>query len=127
MPLMKQLSVFVENKIGTLQKLCAEMAGVGTNILGALLVDEKDWSVVRIVVDDVAKARSALQKTGYVFGESEVLAVELDNNVGALAEWAGKLAAEDINVEFSYVSCTGTKALVIMSTSNNKKASKLLK
>ena len=127
MPLMKQLSVFVENKIGTLQELCKALAKVGANILGVLLVDESDWSVVRIVVDDVPKAKTALQSTGYVFGESEVLAVELANNPGSLADFAGKLAKENINVEFSYVSCIGPKALIILSTSNNKKASKIIK
>ena len=127
MPLVKQLSLFVENKVGTLQELCKELAKAGANILGVLLVDEQDWSVVRIVVDDVPKAKSALQETGYVFGESEVLAVELDNNPGALAEFAGKLAKEEINVEFSYVSCVGPRAMVILSTSNNKKASKIVK
>jgi hypothetical protein len=124
---MKQLSVFVENKVGTLQELCIELANAGANILGVLIVDEQDWSVVRIVVDDVPKAKSALQATGYVFGESDVLAVELDNNPGSLAEFSGKLAKEDINVEFSYVSCIGPKALVILSTSNNKKAMKVVK
>ncbi len=127
MPLMKQLSVFVENKVGTLQELCTELANVGANILGVLIVDEQDWSVVRIVVDDVPKAKTALQETGYVFGESEVLAVELENSPGALAEFSGKLAKESINVEFSYVSCIGPKAMVILSTSNNKKASKVIK
>jgi len=127
MTIMKQLSVFVENKIGTLEELCQELANAGANILGVLLVDEKDWSVIRIVVDDVPKAKSALQNTGYVFGESEVIAIELDNNPGALASFAGKLTKENINVEFAYVSCLGPKAMVIMSTSNNKKAYKLLK
>lgn len=125
--MVKQLSVFVENKVGTLQELCTELGRAGVNVLGTLLVDERDWGVVRLVVDDVTKAKAALQKTGYVFGESEVLAVELDNTPGTLADVASRLAKENISVEFIYGSGAGPKALMILSTSNNKKASKLLR
>lgn len=125
--MVKQLSVFVQNKVGTLKELCTELGRAGVNVLGTLLVDERDWGVVRLVVDDVTKAKAALQKTGYVFGESEVLAVELDNTPGTLADVASKLARESISVEFIYGSGAGPKALMILSTSNNKKASKLLR
>ena len=127
MTVMKQLSVFVQNKVGTLHKLADELSRADTNILGTLLVDEKDWSVIRIVVDNVAKAKEALQRTGYVFGESDVLAFELPNKPGALSDLAEKLEKESIGIEFAYVSASGDKALMIMSTTNDKKAAKILK
>ena len=127
MTIMKQLSVFVQNKVGTLHKLADELSRANTNILGTLLVDEKDWSVIRIVVDDIAKAKEALKRTGYVFGESDVLAFELSNSPGALSDLAGRLEKENVGIEFAYISAAGEKALMIMSTTNDKKAAKILK
>jgi hypothetical protein len=126
MPIQKQLSVFVENKVGSIYELCSALAQVNVNIIGILVSDDVDWGVVRIVVNDVAKAKQMLNDSGYVYGESEVIVIQLENNPGALAAVAEKLSKAKIVIEYSYATGNGDNALAIISTNNNKKAEKAL-
>ena len=126
MAIHKQLSVFVENKVGGFYELCSALSKAEVNILGVLASNDLDWGVVRIVVDDVAKAKLALNDSGYVYGENEIIALYLDNYPGALAIAAEKLSKAKIAIEYIYATAEDNKALVLLTTSNNKKAEKIL-
>lgn len=126
MAIQKQLSVFVENKVGSIYELCTALSEASVNIIGILVSDDLDWGVVRLVVDDVAKAKQMLNDSGYVYGESDVIMVHLDNHPGAIASVAEKLSKAKIAIEYSYATGEGDKALVIIATTNNKKADKVL-
>ena len=126
MPLKKQLSVFVENKVGSIYELCTDLSKASINILGVLVSDDLDWGVIRLVVDDVEKAKQILKNSGFMYGESDIVVVYLDNHPGALAGVAEKLSKANIAIEYMYASGEGEKALVILATTNNKKADKII-
>ena len=126
MPIQTQLSVFVENKVGSIHELCAALWRVGVNIVGILISDDLDWGVVRLVVDDTVKAKQVLNDSGYVYGESNVIVMHLDNHPGTLAMVAEKLGKAKIAIEYSYATAEGEKALIVIATGNNKKAEKIL-
>jgi len=126
MLIQKQLSVFVENKVGSINELCVALSQALVNVIGILVSDDLDWGVVRLVVDDPARAKQVLNDSGYVYGESEVVVVSLNNHPGTLATMTEKLSKAKIAIEYAYAAGEGEKALVIISTDNNKKADKIL-
>ena len=72
-----QLSVFVENKVGSLRKVTNTLSQNGINLRAISVFDSPDFSILRIIVDDPDKAKLVLSDKGFAVKVSEVLAVEL--------------------------------------------------
>lgn len=126
MPLEKQLAIFVQNKVGSLGDLSAAFSKSGINIRAFTVVDDLDWGIVKIVVDDDEKAREILHNLGLMYGESQVLTVTVPNNPGTLAKLSEKLAKKKINIEQAYATAAGDNSLLVLATTDNKKANSLL-
>lgn len=112
-----QLNLPLDNEIGTLARLCRDLAHGGVNLL-ALSAPEtgRESSTVRLLVLDGDLASRALTKAGYVFGVEEVLFIELKNRPGALAKAVEKLARARINIRYAYATAssrTRTTAAVV--------------
>ena len=90
--------------------------------------DTVDHSVVRMVVSDARKALLLFEEHGALVVESEVLMIEGDNKPGSLARIAQKLAEAKVNIEYAYCATPpeAKKGLLILRTSNAKKALKAL-
>src|SRR5512132_464393 len=117
MPIATQLNLPLNNEIGTLARLCRDLAHGGVNLL-ALSAPEPDHDreVVRLLVPNFELAARALTKAGYTFTVEEVLFLELKNRPGALAKAVEKLARAHINVRYTYATSTSrtrTTAAVI--------------
>jgi len=102
MEIVRQLSVFLENKPGVLAEVGAALGEKDVNILGISVSDTVDHSVVRLVVSEPALAREVLEARGTLVIENEVLQLDLDDAPGILAEVAGTLAAAEVNIEYAY-------------------------
>jgi hypothetical protein len=126
MPLEKQLSVFVQNKVGTLGELCRALAKANINIKAFSIVDDLDWGIIRLIVDEPEKAKEILHKLGLMYGEGQVVTVMLENHSGALAELADKLGKKKINIEQAFATSSGDVSLIVLSTTDNKKASSVV-
>lgn len=126
MPLDKQLSVFVQNKVGSLEELSTALAKANINIKAISIVDDLDWGIVRLIVDDPEKAKGILHKLGLMYGEGQVVTVMLDNHPGALAKLADKLGKKKINIEQAFATASGEGSLVVLSTTDDKKASSVV-
>jgi hypothetical protein len=98
MPKAKQLSVSVENRPGALAHVARVLGDAKVNILAFLATTSGAEGTVHIVPDNVNKAKKALEGAGFSYTEADVLHVELPNVPGALGNFAGKLAAKDINI-----------------------------
>ena len=124
MPKAKQLSVRVENRPGTLAHVARVLGDAKVNILAFLTTTLGAEGSVQVVVDNVNKARNALDREKLPFTEEDVLQVVLPNVPGALATFAGKLAAKDINITSGYqTSVKGSKkATVVFAVSDLEKA-----
>jgi len=126
MPLEKQLSVFVQNKVGSLGELSRALAKANINIKALSIVDDLDWGIVRLIVDEPEKAKEILHKLGLMYGEGRVVTVMLENHPGALAELADKLGKKKINIEQAFLTTAGDVSLIVLSTTDDKKASSVL-
>ena len=127
MALVKQFSVFVQNKIGTLHQLTKIFAKHNINIRAFSIADEMEWGVVRLIVDDDARTREVLKNEEVMFGENTVVLHKLSNRPGALAEIARLLAKNKISVISAYATGEGSETVVVFSTSDNRKTNNLLK
>jgi hypothetical protein len=128
MEIVKQLSVFLANKPGTLANVCEELAKAGVNIFALTISDTADHSVVRMVVNDHAKALHIFEERGVLAVESKVLAIENSNKPGSLAKLAARLAKAKINIEYAYLATSpGAKiGLLILRVDDTKRALKVL-
>jgi len=127
MPRVKQLTVSVENRPGTLAHVAKVLGEAKVNILGFLTTTSDAQGAVHVVVDNVNKARSALDRERLSFTEEDVLHVELPNKPGALGQFAGKLAAKDINITAGYQTTVkgSRKASVVLAVSDMEKAARV--
>lgn len=123
-----QLALFLENKPGTLARVCDAMNAAKINIYAISISDTVDHSVIRMVVNDTRKALLMFEEHGTLVVESEVLMIEGDNKPGSLARIAHQLAKARINIEYAYCATSpgAKKGLLILRPSNPKKALKIL-
>jgi hypothetical protein len=123
-----QLALFLENKPGTLARVCDELQKAKINIYAFATSDTVDHSVVRMIVSDTRKALLLFEEHGTLVVESEVLMIEGDNRPGSLARIAHRLAEAKINIEYAYCATTpdARKGLLILRASDCKKALKAL-
>jgi len=128
MELTTQLALFLENRPGTLARVCDALSEAKINIYAISTSDTVDHSVVRMVVSDPEKALRIFEEHGSLVVEDEVLMISGDNKPGSLAAIARKLAAKKINIEYAYCATPpdARKGLLILRVSDAKKAMKIL-
>jgi hypothetical protein len=128
MQITKQLAVFLENKPGTLARVCDTLASAGIGIHAIAVSDTIDHSVIRLVVSDPRKALLLFEEHGTLTVEDEVLMVEGANQPGSLARICHQLAKARVNIEYCYAATPpdAKRGLLILRTSNAAKALKAL-
>ena len=128
MQITKQLALFLENRPGTLARVCDALNSAKINIYAISTSDTVDHSVVRMVVSDPVKALFIFEGHGTMVVEDDVLMITADNKPGSLARLAHKLAAAKINIEYAYCATPpdAKKGLLILRVSDAKKAMKAL-
>ena len=126
--LARQLAVFLDNRPGTLGRLCEALAEAKINIFAISSSDTVDHVVFRIVVSDPTQAKRLLEERGTLVIMTDVLMIDGSNKPGSLAEIANRLGDASINIEYAYCAThpTAHKGLLILRTSDPKKALKVL-
>ena len=127
MKVVKQLSIFLENKPGVLARLCGELAEQGINLQGISISDTVDHAVIRMLPSDPDKALAMLEDAGQLVVETDVLVLPLADHPGELARLATKQAKAKVNIEYAYGTVEGGSASLVLRVSDIKKAVKTLK
>ena len=122
----QQLSIFVENKPGVMADICEALAAQDINIRAMSVSDTVDHAVVRLVVDEPRKAIHLLGDRGVLVVETDVLAVKMPNDPGALAKAASKLALAGVNIEYAYGSGADDQCVIVIRVSDAEKAEQVL-
>ncbi|HPJ76684.1 MAG TPA: ACT domain-containing protein, partial [Clostridia bacterium] len=84
--LVKQISIFLENKEGRLAELTSILAKAEININALTIADTADFGILRIIVDDADKTETLLKKEGFSVSITDVLALDIDNKPGGIAK-----------------------------------------
>ena len=120
----EQISIFLENKSGRLADVAGVLAGAGINIRALSLADTTDFGILRLIVNDTEKAKQVLKENGFTVGKTEVIAVEVSDRPGGLAEILNVMRDNSINVEYMYafVQKSGGNAIIIFRFDELEKA-----
>lgn len=118
-----QLSVFVENKPGHLADTLACLAVGQVNVLSFTIADTEDYGVLRLVVDQVEKAKEILSAGGYAVVEHQVVGALLPNRPGTLAKVARLVSDSGLDIEYIYL---GTQDSLILRTEEPERLEKML-
>ena len=97
-----QLTVYIDNRKGTLSALATFLGKHGVNIYGLTLADTEGHGYARLIVDDTEKARQLVEDAGELVAAREVLLIQVANEPGELARMLEALAAHNLNIEYGY-------------------------
>ena len=124
----KQNSVFLENQPGKLAEVAAVLSAQKINLRAISVAEASDFGIARIIVDDVFNAVTILKNENYICSITDVIAVEVQDEPGMLANMIAVLGTEGINIEYMYT-ILGKKndvAYMIIRTNDDAQAAKIL-
>jgi hypothetical protein len=124
----EQISIFMENKSGRLAEVTGTLAQAGVNIRALSLADTADFGILRLIVNNTERAKAILKSSGFTVGKTEVVAIEVPDRPGGLAEILAILDKAQINVEYMYafVQHSGDNAVIIFRFDEVDKAIRVL-
>ena len=120
----KQLTVFVQNKKGTVVSVTDILAKNHINLRALSIAETQDFGMLRLIVNDEAAASVALRDGGYLIKTIDVVGVKISDEPGKLTEALDVLDKHDINVEYLYAFMARTEkhAYVVLRVENNDAA-----
>ena len=98
----KQISVFLENKPGTLLEMTGVLAEKQVDMRALSLAETSDFGIARLIVDDVYAASTVLKENGFIHNIASVLCVSIPDEPGGLNEVLQILSEAGVNVEYMY-------------------------
>ena len=116
--MLKQVSVYAENKKGALKIVTGILTDADINILGSVTNDSAEYGIIRMIVSDPEKTVKALEAAGYLCRLTAVLGVEVEDAVGNLNHLLQALDDSNISVDYIYLSFNreSGKPIMVIST-----------
>ncbi|HOQ68124.1 MAG TPA: ACT domain-containing protein [Candidatus Atribacteria bacterium] len=126
---MKQISVFLENRPGSLYEVLYKLKEWGVNLRALSLADTAEFGVLRFIVENPGEIVEKLKKENFAATLTEVLAVGVEDRPGGLAEVVGILTHQNISIEYLYafVSPQEGKAYVVLRVEDLEEAERVLR
>ena len=122
----KQLCVFIENKLGKFKELTDVFAKNDINMISLSLSDSTDYGVARLIVSDPNKAQKVLTEAGIASVVNKIMAVKIENKLGELDKLLKCLNDEKIDVQYVYALTSGKEASILLKTLDDEKAEKII-
>ena len=123
-----QISVFLENRKGRLSEVCTMLGKAGINIRALTIAETESFGVLRLVVDKPGEAVDLFRKHSVTANQTEVVAVEVPDSPGGLAQVLDVLRRSEVNVEYMYgfVEKQTEHALLVFRFDNPERAQQVL-
>ena len=124
----QQISIFIENKSGRLAEVTRVLGEAGVNIRALSLADTSDFGILRLIVDQIDRAKEVLKRQGFTVNKTEVIAVEVPDRPQGLYSILDVLDRSAVNVEYMYafVERCGENAVIIFRFDNTDEAIRVL-
>ena len=124
----RQLSVFVENKKGSLHEITDVLAKANINLRSMCVADTSNYGIVRIIADNPEAAKALLDKEGHAANIRLINAFAVPDQPGGLAKVLNILESHDVDIEYMYALITTEdgKAYSVMRTGNTEETDKIL-
>jgi hypothetical protein len=120
--LLKQLSVFLENKSGRLAEALSTLGNENINIKALTIADTAEFGIVRMIVSDPERGYNILSEKGFSVNIVEVISIATPSESGSFAMALKILSDENISIEYIYAFSVGEKAAIVMRTEDTDKA-----
>jgi hypothetical protein len=126
--MVRQISVFVENKAGSLGKVTSAIREAGISIRAVASFDTPEFGIMRIIVDQPDEALEVLKENGFIVRIGNVMAVELEDRQGSLDEVLEVLSGGNISINYiySFVIRQGRAPVMVMHTDDMTEANQIL-
>ena len=121
-----QLSVFIENKSGTLVKVLKLLKQENIQLIASTIADTADYGICRIICSEPIKAYNVLKDAGVAVSLCDVFAIELDDTPGSAADAIGIFAEKGISIAYLYSFLLNGKGVLIFRTDNAEKAREVI-
>jgi hypothetical protein len=118
----KQLSIFLENRSGTLSKVLEQIKISKIQLMAITIADTAEYGILRIICDEPTRAYEELKEAGVAVAISDVFAIELDNEPGSAADAIKIFSDGGISVAYLYSFLFNGKAVLIFRTNNTEEA-----
>lgn len=123
----KQLTVFLENRVGSLQEITDILRDNNINVFSISLADTSEYGLLRMIVSEPEKGKEVLTAAGISARLTDVVAVRLENRVGTLAELFEVISKADIGIEYMYAMATSEVGVMILKTNEPVKTVEALR
>lgn len=123
---MKQLTVFIENRLGRLEDVTEILSANNINIICISLADTSEYGMLRMIVSQPAAAQEVLSASGFSAMLSDVIAVKIPHHFGTLKNLSGLLSENDIDIRYMYALMSGENAAIVIKTSDNSKTEQVI-
>lgn len=107
--MVKQISIFLENKAGRVSAVTEVLKDAGINIRALSVADTTDFGILRLIVEESDRAYEILKKNKFSVSITDVIAVEMDDTPGGLHKVLFNLGIKNINIEYMYAFITRKK------------------
>ena len=124
--IIKQLSVFLENRSGRLAELTEILGEAGVNLSALSIAETSDFGIIRMIVSDPETGLSVLKENNFSVSLTDVICLKTPNQPGALAETLDVLSEAGISVEYMYAFAIEDEAFVVIRTEALEETIKLL-
>lgn len=127
--LIKQVSVFVENKPAALEEVVSVLGENDIDIYALSLADTTDFGILRLIVSDPDKTKAVLKEKGLIVKRTDVIAIVVEDKPGGLVHTLDVMKKSNINIEYIYafIGKNEKGATVVMKVNNPDEAVKILK
>lgn len=124
----KQLTIFVENKQGTVVSITDTLSKHNINLRALSIAETQDFGILRLIVNDEATAEKILKEEGYLIKITDVIGVKISDEPGRLSEALQVLDENKINMEYLYAFMVRTEkhAYMVIRVEDNAAAEKAL-
>ncbi|MBP3421364.1 MAG: amino acid-binding protein [Lachnospiraceae bacterium] len=123
----QQLSVFLENKEGRLDKVLDTLANGGVNIVALSLADSSEYGMLRMIVSNPEKGRMVLREEGIMAMLTDVVALRVPHATGSLSKAMHELVTGGVNIEYMYAFANGEDAAAVLKSDDPDKVVEILK
>lgn len=122
-----QLSIFIENRSGTLIKVLDALKQAGIQIIASTIADTAEYGIYRLICSEPLRACEELKKAGVAVALSDVFAIEIDDQPGRAADAVKTFSEAGISIAYMYSFLLRGKGILIFRTDDNERAVSVIK
>lgn len=124
--IIKQLSIFLNNKIGRFADVIRILASENINLQAFTVSESSDFGILRLIVDDANRATSVLRDASFAVSQTDVVLIETPDTPGSLSPAIDMLTNAGISIEYMYAFSSNNRAKVVIRTNDIARCEELL-